>query len=79
VTPPAAGTLVANDVVFWESIKASSDPADFEEFLKRFPQSDFVSLAERRIAALRAPPPEPKPVVAASQLPPAPAVPPRKL
>jgi uncharacterized caspase-like protein len=75
VPPPAAGAPVASDVVFWESITASTDPADFEDFLKRFPTSDFASLAERRIAALRAPPPaEPKPVVVAPQSPPAPPV-----
>jgi len=45
------------EVVFWDSIKSSADPADFEDFLKQYPQSSFASLAERRIAALRAPSP----------------------
>src|SRR5262249_10198578 len=45
------------DLTFWTSIKTSNDPADFEDFLKRFPQSEFVSLAQRRLAALREAPP----------------------
>ncbi len=40
------------DLVFWESIKSSTDPADFSDFLKKYPKSDFASLAERRLAAL---------------------------
>jgi hypothetical protein len=76
VTSPPSATPVANDVVFWEAIKASTDPADFEDFLRRFPQSDFASLAERRIVALRAPPPlEAKPAIVAPQLPPATPIP----
>jgi hypothetical protein len=47
----------SEEFVFWESIKSSTDPADFEAFLKQFPNSGLSSLAERRIAALRAPPP----------------------
>lgn len=53
ITNPDSG----KDVLYWESIKASGDPADFEDFLKRYPQSDFATLAQRRIAALRAPAP----------------------
>jgi uncharacterized caspase-like protein len=39
------------DVVFWESIKESKDPADFQDFLKRYPKSDFAPLAQRRLDA----------------------------
>jgi hypothetical protein len=56
--PPPA---VERDVVFWDSIKGSSDPADFEDFIKRYPKSEFASIAQRRIAALTAPPPPPTP------------------
>jgi len=48
--PPAE-----RDLVFWESIKSSTDPADFADFLKNFPKSEFAALAQRRLAALTAP------------------------
>src|SRR5260370_23116956 len=54
VMPP--GYLAAQkELVFWESIKASGDPRDFEDFLKHFPDSEFASLARRKVAALRPP------------------------
>jgi len=51
--PQPASSDRAKDVTFWESIKTSSDSADFDDFLKRFPQSEFASLAQRRLASLR--------------------------
>jgi hypothetical protein len=51
VTPPSTP---ATEVVFWESIKGSADPADFVDFLKRYPNSEFASLAQRRLDALKA-------------------------
>src|SRR6185312_4129532 len=54
VAPPPAPN---RDIVFWESIKASNDSANFEDFVKRYPDSEFASIAKRRIDAL-------KPVVA---------------
>ena len=55
---PATAPLGAErDVVFWESVKGSKDPADFDDFLKRYPQSEFASLAQRRLAALTLPQP----------------------
>ena len=59
--PAAAAAAAApqpqqdRDVVFWDSIKKSTDPADFEDFLKNFPKSEFASLAQRRLAALTPP------------------------
>lgn len=50
ITPAPAP---ARDIVFWESIKASTDPADFEDFLKRYPDSEFASIAQRRIETLK--------------------------
>jgi peptidoglycan hydrolase-like protein with peptidoglycan-binding domain len=56
--PSAASALGGErDIVFWESIKSSADPADFDDFLKRFPQSEFASLAQRRLATLTPPQP----------------------
>lgn len=68
--PPAASN---RDIVFWESIKSSSDPADFSDFLQNFPKSEFASLAQRRLTALT-PPPSP-PAVAATPAPSARAAP----
>jgi hypothetical protein len=61
VTINVASPDVQKEVVFWDSIRSSSDPSDFEDFLKQFPKSEFTSLAERRIAALRAPSPPASP------------------
>lgn len=58
------------DLVFWESIKKSTDPADFQDFLKNFPKSEFATLAQRRLTALSPPaaaaPPSPAPPAAAA-------------
>jgi uncharacterized caspase-like protein/TPR repeat protein len=82
MAPPAlSGTDAQKEILFWDSIKRSSDPADFEDFLKLFPNSQFSSLAQRRIAALRVPPPPPPPaaVPAPAVAPPAPpAAPPER-
>ena len=56
--PPAAVTgsgttaLVSPEIVFWQSIAGSRDPADFEAYLKQFPQGSFASLAHVRLASL---------------------------
>ena len=55
--PPVKPPTVDEATVFWQSIAGSNDASDFEDFLRRFPNSDFAPLAERRIVALRAPPP----------------------
>lgn len=40
------------ELAFWSSIQDSSDPADFEAYLKTFPDGAFVLLAANRLAAL---------------------------
>src|SRR5579862_6129648 len=55
VMPPAL-LAAQKELVFWDSIKHSTDPRDFEDFLKHFPDSEFAALARRRLAALRPPP-----------------------
>jgi hypothetical protein len=49
----SAAILLATDpaafeVSFWESIKSSSDPADFQAYLEKFPNGMFAALARRR-------------------------------
>lgn len=39
------------EVEFWSSIKNSSDLEDFREYLSRYPDGQFASIAKRRIAA----------------------------
>lgn len=47
---------VDKEVVFWESIKDSTDTAEFEAYLKKYPDGTFGDLAKAKIAKLRSPP-----------------------
>ena len=51
--PPAASAEQEN--LFWQSVMNSTNPAEFEAYLRRFPNGLFSELAEARLAALRAP------------------------
>ena len=55
--PPASAGAAAADsggleVVFWQSIVNSTNPADFEAYLRRFPDGVFSELAQNRLSAL---------------------------
>jgi hypothetical protein len=52
IAPPSP----APETVFWQTIATSNNAADFEEYLRQFPQGQFAGLAHNRLAALRAPP-----------------------
>ncbi|WP_421875112.1 caspase family protein [Pacificispira sp.] len=54
VPAAAAGDVAAQsrEAVFWSSIAAQDDPALFEEYLTRYPDGLFRSIAESRLAAL---------------------------
>jgi len=54
-SPPAAPPSLATETVFWQSIAQSSNPADFEEYLRQFPQGQFAGLARNHLALLRHP------------------------
>ena len=41
------------EMVFWQSIVDSTDPADFEAYLSRFPTGVYVPLARNRLEAFR--------------------------
>lgn len=62
-TTMAQNTVSGSDAIeieYWRSIKESKDPADFEAYLKKFPNGHFTDLAWRQLDALRAvsnPPP----------------------
>ena len=42
------------EVVFWQSVQNSTNPADFEAYLRRFPNGVFSELAQNRLSALGA-------------------------
>ena len=43
------------EIVFWQSIADSTNPAEFEAYLAQFPSGVFRALAQARLAALRSP------------------------
>ena len=47
------------EMVFWESIRGSTDPADFRAYLEQYPSGRFAPLARNRLAALGHPVPPP--------------------
>ena len=65
---PVRDVVVANEDpaterVFWESIRDSEDPADYVDYLRRWPDGTFASLARRRSGtadAALAPAPSPE-------------------
>ncbi len=49
-TPAPAPDRRQMELAFWESIKASSNPKDFQAYLDQYPEGTFVVLARNRIA-----------------------------
>jgi hypothetical protein len=58
-TTPVQPTGGGVEIMFWESIRASTDPADFRAYLEQYPRGQFVVLARNRLAALGHKPPPP--------------------
>lgn len=52
VAEAVAPSAAAIELAFWQSIGASLDPSDFEEYLRRYPAGSFAGLARNRLAAL---------------------------
>lgn len=44
------------ETVFWQTIAQSKNPADFQEYLRQFPDGHFAGLARTRMAAIAPPP-----------------------
>jgi hypothetical protein len=63
----AAPNRAAVELEFWSSIKTSSDKADFEEYLRQYPQGSFAAIARNRLKALAVAPVAAAPQVAAAQ------------
>ncbi|APA89249.1 SUMF1/EgtB/PvdO family nonheme iron enzyme [Paraburkholderia sprentiae WSM5005] len=59
ITPRSRGIMPKEsgeqyEITFWESIKDSNYPADYEAYLKAYPNGRFATLAHARIDRLRA-------------------------
>jgi hypothetical protein len=50
--PQATGPDPATERLFWESIRDSRNPDEFDAYLRRYPSGVFTDLARSRIAAL---------------------------
>jgi hypothetical protein len=50
--PDAGAEALRMEMVFWESVRGSSDPADFRAYLEQYPNGKFAALARNRLAAL---------------------------
>jgi hypothetical protein len=48
----AALAPAAHELAFWDSIKTSSSPSDFQAYLQKFPEGSFATLARSRLGAL---------------------------
>jgi class 3 adenylate cyclase len=48
----AHSDLVAMELAFWDSIKESDDPAEFDAYLAQYPEGAFATLAEARRQSL---------------------------
>jgi hypothetical protein len=59
-TPPnadksaAAAQPIDAELLFWQSVERSNSAADFQEYLRQYPQGRFAGLARNRLAALSA-------------------------
>ena len=51
----------ALELAFWDSVKNSTNRADFEEYLRQYPKGHFVGLAKNRMQSLAASPVLPSP------------------
>ena len=62
---PVAGSAqsdnTAIELAFWDAIKDSSDPADFQAYLDQFPNGSFATLARNRLMRLTPAQPVPGP------------------
>ena len=53
-TPHKAGDLAFwEEIAFWETIKNSKDPSEFQAYLDAYPNGRFARLAELRIKTLK--------------------------
>jgi hypothetical protein len=58
---PDLPSAAAFELEYWRSIQGSKNRADYESYLARFPDGQFVDIARNRLAALNVPTPPPEP------------------
>jgi formylglycine-generating enzyme required for sulfatase activity len=51
-TKSASEAASAAEMIFWNSIKDSANPDDYNEYLKKYPNGEFSGLARSRLSAL---------------------------
>lgn len=70
--PVSPGRIRSGEVVFWQSIQQSRDPADFEAYLVTYPNGTFAPLARNHLSRLTPPDVTPReaPIVVAKATPP---------
>ncbi len=51
VSRPDTATM---ELAFWESVKSSNQPAELQAYLSQYPEGVFASLAQVRMAQLKA-------------------------
>lgn len=62
--PPGGTRSTDFELLFWQTIANSTNPADFEEYLRQYKEGRFAGLAKNRIASLQRPAPASTDVVA---------------
>jgi len=53
-TTPANDEASRYELTYWDSIKNSSDPADFRSYMEQYPNGKFVALARNRLKTVEA-------------------------
>ena len=54
ITPVGGDSLLVQvELAYWDSVKASRNPEEYEAYLEQFPYGRFVGLARARVKALR--------------------------
>jgi len=49
---PTSRNSGGTEIAFWDSVKNSTNPEDFQAYLKKYPNGDFAELANNRLRAL---------------------------
>ena len=57
-TSPPSGNTPATEVLIWQSIQDSTDPAEFEAYLAAYPDGNFAAIAKARVRRLTEAPAE---------------------
>jgi hypothetical protein len=59
---PLVASSAGVEIMFWESIRQSSNPADFQAYLEQYPQGKFAALARNRLVTQAPAPAAPAPL-----------------